>query len=62
MIAAIVPCQHADAPAPPIPTRPSMWYMEVGGSLHTMVANIGCRPHVSSSAVEEERYKLVQIA
>ena len=54
MIAAIVPYQHADAPAPPIPTRPSMWYMEEGGSLHTMVANIGCRPHVSSSAVEED--------
>ena len=54
MIAAIVSYQHVDAPAPPITTRPPMWYMEVGGSLHTMVANIGRRPHVSSSAVEED--------
>ena len=54
MIAAIVPYQHADAPAPPIPTRRSMWYMEVGGSLHTMVANIGekglCLPEALMTA------------
>ena len=54
MVAATDPYKYADAPALHIPTRPSMRYMEVRGSLHTMVANIGRRPHVSPSTVEED--------
>jgi hypothetical protein len=51
MIAGTVPYQHAGTPAWLIPTRPPLWYMEAIASMYTILASIGCGPHVSSSAL-----------
>jgi hypothetical protein len=50
MIAGTVTYQHAGTPAWLIPARPPLWYMEAIASMYTILASIGCGPHVSSSA------------
>ena len=48
MIAGTVPYQHAGTPAWLIPARLPLWYMEAIASMYTILASIGCGPHVSS--------------
>ena len=54
MIAGTVPYQHAGTPAWLIPARLPLWYMEAIASMYTILASIGCGPHVSSSCGEED--------
>ena len=54
MIAGTVPYQHAGTPAWLIPARLPLWYMEAIVSMYTILASIGCGPHVSSSCGEED--------
>ena len=56
MIAGTVPYQHAGTPAWLIPARLPLWYMEAIASMYTILASIGCGPHVSSSRSKRRGY------